>query len=123
MRPPSDYLGRVYSGPVPCYAFARDWLADHGLTFPQHDYGKAAHAEALRRHLAEYADRTESPLAGDVVLLTLGGNPFHIGIMASPTEFLHYDATHGVICESVRSARWRRRIAGYYRPAIRESAA
>jgi len=117
------YLGRVYPGATPCYSFVRDWLADHGLTFPEYTYGTAEHAEALRRHLAEHSDRVETPQAGDVILLTLGGDPFHVGIMASQTEFLHYDATHGVIRESVRAARWRNRIAGYHRPAVRQPAA
>lgn len=116
-----QYLGRRYPGAAPCFAFAADWLKDHGLDLPGYDYPRAQHSEALRRHLAEHADPVDSPSPGDVILLSRGGQPAHIGVMVTDTEFLHHDERHGVIRESIRSVHWRNRVAGYHRPRLPES--
>ena len=116
------YIGRQYSGPVPCFDFVADVLRDRGLSLPGYSYAKAEHAEAFRRHLAEHAERIDSPEAGAVVLFNIGGHPAHIGVMVDHLEFMHHDATHGVIRESIRASHWRARIAGYFRPRIPESA-
>jgi cell wall-associated NlpC family hydrolase len=118
----AKYIGRRYSGPAPCYSFVRDALADAGLTFPEHQYGKAEHDEALRRHLAEYAEPVTVPQAGDVILLRIGGHAAHIGIMVNQQEFLHPAEKHGVIRESITAWHWRSRVSGYYRPRILEPA-
>jgi cell wall-associated NlpC family hydrolase len=123
MRPPSDYIGRRYSGAVPCFDFVAEVMRDQGMALPGYHYAKAEHAEALRRHLSEHAAVVAEPQAGDVVLLNIGGQPAHIGVMVDHKEFVHHDATHGVIRESIRAAHWRNRVAGYWRPRLCEPAA
>ncbi len=123
MRRQSEYIGRRYCGNVPCFEFVADVMRDRGMVIPGYDYGRAEHAEALRRHLADHAEAVAHPQAGDVVLLNIGGQPAHIGVMVDHLEFMHHDASHGVIRESIRAAHWRNRVAGYFRPRIFEPAA
>lgn len=61
-------------------------------------------------------DRVEIPSAGDVVLFRIGGRLCHVGVIADPPWFLHaLEETHGSVVDRLDSARWVRRIEGYYR--------
>ena len=72
---------------------------------------------------AERAKWTEVavPEPGDVVLITVGGLPVHVGIMLDQRRFLHIlkpgraDRERYASVSEVDSLIWKSRIAGYYR--------
>lgn len=116
----SNYVGRRYRGRVACFAFVRDWLADHGLTLPDYDYPRDAHLEALREHIAAHAERVDAPAVGDVVLLRSDNDPVHLGIVIEPGRIAHHTETHGVIIERIDGIRMRGRVVAYLRPRLPE---
>jgi cell wall-associated NlpC family hydrolase len=110
-------VGRPYSPPFGCFALVREALAMRGVEVP--DYAQSVtedeKADALLRHLDEHACRVEAPAPGDVVLLTIGGRPAHIGVMLDGDEMLHSFEGAGACVERISSVRWRNRIAGFWR--------
>lgn len=56
------------------------------------DYGWRVPVGVLKRGLAETLERTDDPLAGDVLLLTLGGSPQHLAIHAGEVVIHTYNA-------------------------------
>lgn len=118
---PNSYTGRRYAGRVPCFAFVREYLADHGLALPDYDYPRDAHLEALRQHLAEHAETVQFPAVGDVALLRSDSDPVHMGVVIEPGRIAHHTATHGVIIERIDGIRMRGRVTAYLRPRVPES--
>lgn len=56
-----------------------------------------------------------SPIEGDAVVLRVGGRPFHVGVYLAGRRLLHTLDQHGSVIERLDSAKWARRIEGYYR--------
>lgn len=51
----------------------------------------------------------------DMIIFTLGGNPFHCAIVTKPGEMLHITAGCNAVVESYVGRGWRRRLEGVYR--------
>ena len=56
-----------------------------------------------------------SERVGDGVLMTLSGQPRHVGIVAAPGRVLHIERGMGSIIEPYTSPRISRRIVGFFR--------
>ncbi|MEO7466715.1 MAG: NlpC/P60 family protein [Sphingobium limneticum] len=52
---------------------------------------------------------------GDMVILRIGGRPWHCGILVSDELFLHWPEGMTACIERLNSAMWLRRISGFYR--------
>lgn len=56
------------------------------------------------------------PQLGDVVLMLLGGQRPHVGIMLDDNSFLHFSESDKMVKRDFRKAlRWRNRVDGFYR--------
>jgi len=53
--------------------------------------------------------------AGDALLMSVGGRPRHVGVVAGGGRVLHIEQGAGAIIESYRSFRLRRRVLGFFR--------
>jgi len=54
------------------------------------------------------------PNVGDVVLLRMGVNEHHLGVMVDSCRMLHASRNCAAIIERVNSPLWQRRVMGYY---------
>jgi len=53
---------------------------------------------------------------GDGVVLRIMNQPWHVGLMVTPSDFLHVFEGQAVSAiERVDSPRWKRRVVGFYR--------
>lgn len=112
----SDYVGRQYGGPVPCFSFVREFLADRGLILPDYSCTELERVEMLRAHIAEHAEQVASPTLADVALMAYLGRPQHIGVMIDARRVMHHTDKFGVVIERTNDIRWRGRICSYWRP-------
>lgn len=56
------------------------------------------------------------PKSGDVVLLLIGGNRPHVGVMIDNNKFLHFSESDKTVRLGLRnSIQWRNRVEGFYR--------
>lgn len=99
-----------------------------GLVLP--DYGKGYRhtgdcdgiGVAIRDGLVADFDRVERPQPFDLVIFNLAGKPWHVGVVADRTQFLHWpqpdkrSGTGGTSrMERFTDRMWRNRVEGYYR--------
>lgn len=56
-----------------------------------------------------------SPEPGDVVVLKIGGKPWHVGVVIGRNLMLTIDRGTSSVIERIDSARWKGRVDGYYR--------
>lgn len=118
-----DYIGRAYEKPLGCFMLVRDFLFDHGVDIPNYtdwmrnpdNYSERAHQ--LQTHLLEHAEEVlpAQRQVGDLVVLSIGGIPAHIGLYAGEGLMLHSMDETGAVLERLDSLRWRNRIYGYWR--------
>jgi cell wall-associated NlpC family hydrolase len=111
-------IGRPYAGRFGCAELVREIMQQRGLDLPdfREMVSDGEKAEALVRHLREYADPVDRPEPGDVVLLAWAGHPAHLGVIAEPGVMIHSLETIGAHLERIDRGRWRRRVLGYWRP-------
>lgn len=68
--------------------------------------------------IAQYREgwtQKDMPEEGDLVLLRLLGSESHIGVVVSPTKFLHIRENSDSCIESLESSAWSKRIIGYFK--------
>lgn len=106
-----------------CYGLVRlIYREEFGIVLPRYEgvgYTKGVNEEALanlyKREKAALWEDVEVPRCGDVIWLRIAGNPYHVGVMVSPTSFIHIEEGCGPVIEEITSPRWARRINGYVR--------
>lgn len=54
------------------------------------------------------------PKIGNIILFRVLGNEAHVGVVTSPTHFIHVRENQSTVIESLESPSWSRRIIGYY---------
>lgn len=92
-----------------------------GLVLP--DYGKGyAHtgdsdgiAVAIRDGLVADFQKVERPRPFDLVIFNIAGKPWHVGVVVSATQFLHWPEGQSSRIERFTDRMWARRVEGYYR--------
>ena len=57
----------------------------------------------------------DSPQEGDIIVLRLMGQPFHVGMMLHGTMFIHAENGKGSVVENYKGTRWQKRVIGFYR--------
>jgi cell wall-associated NlpC family hydrolase len=81
-------------------------------------------AAAVESGLADGWERTDSPLAGDLLVLKIAGRPWHAAILVNASQFLHWpppskDGRQMLSCiERLDSPHWAKRIEGIYRRKV-----
>jgi hypothetical protein len=117
------YITRRYDGyPHPCMQLVTDVLVEeYGYPVPKVDLGSGLRSRA-EAALALLADRCievsrQEAQEGDIVLVSLGGIPTHVGIFVGTSYVLHVpDGDTGVALEHLDSVWIKNRIMGFYRP-------
>ena len=56
---------------------------------------------------------------GDAVVMRIMGEPWHVGLVVSRTQFLHAQTDHATVVDRLDSFRWLNRVAGLYRHSRR----
>ncbi len=59
--------------------------------------------------------KTDSPVVGDVLLLRAEGSLSHVGVVISPTHFIHVIEDVNVAIERYDQGKWKSRLEGAYR--------
>ena len=124
----SKYVGLPWKDEGPdhfrCWDLCRLVLKrEFGVDLPAYDeeyatsQDKAEIARLLRRETALRG--TEVPLAqaraGDVIVLRIEGQPWHVGVVMEPPRFLHIEKGLNACVDRWDSLRWRHRLIGLYR--------
>ncbi|MFU0504002.1 NlpC/P60 family protein [Pseudaminobacter sp. NGMCC 1.201702] len=93
-----------------------------GIPLPSYrdDYQTLADANAVVALIAGHMDPWKSIVAGeeragDALLMSVGGRPRHVGLVAAPSLVLHIERGAGSLIENYHSMRLRRRVLGFYR--------
>lgn len=119
--------GRDASG-SDCYGGCRMVLRELcGLVLPDYGAGYTDTGDcdgigvAIRDGLVADFGRVERPAPFDLVIFNLAGKPWHVGLVVSATQFLHWpqptkEGTAGTSrIERFTERMWRNRVEGYYR--------
>jgi len=70
---------------------------------------------ASRRREVSGWNRVEKPREGDVIAITIGGKPSHIGVVCAEGFFVHLLKNKSVVCSRYNSNLYRARIHGFFR--------
>lgn len=68
--------------------------------------------------IAQYKEgweSTEQPQEGDVVLFRIFGTESHVGVVVTPTHFIHVREDQDSVIESLNNPKWSKRIVGYFK--------
>lgn len=112
-------MGRDRSG-IDCYGLVRLYLAEqYGIELADHDYdqedrSQCACAVSGARESGDWVS-TDSPHAGDVVMIRLMGLPMHCAVYIGGGLMLHASHRTGTCIERLASPMWSSRVLGYYR--------
>lgn len=125
----TKYLGKSYKTLHPCMALVLDVLHnEYGIKASLYDEplnleAKRALAYKLLSESCQEIPRHEV-MDGDIVLINVAGVPAHVGIMLNSKNVMHVpNDRDGVVIEPLDSPYIRNRIAGFYRPVIKDVAA
>lgn len=113
--------GREEDG-LDCWGGVRYYLGQmRGLLLPDYGFGYtetadvAGIAATIRAGLMEGWQKIPQPEIFALVIFNLAGNPWHVGVMVSKHQFLHWPEDQNSRLDSIYSAMWEKRIEGYYR--------
>lgn len=111
--------GRTRDG-VDCYGlYALVQREVFGVQVPDYVYASAESARAVARtvksHLNADWDKVTDPRPGDLVLLKIGGEPWHCGVYMAERLMLHASAGQLSGMEWLDDVRWEHRNLGVYR--------
>ena len=111
--------GRELDG-LDCWGLVRAFYRDElNIQLPSFDSSyNITDDQRIAELIAQYSegwDQVDVPVAGDVVLFKIFGEPVHLGIMLDNTQFLHIREGGDSVVENVVSVRWKKRVSGYFR--------
>lgn len=70
-------------------------------------------AQEIHANMTKWRE-TDKPKTGDCVLINVGGQPVHIGIVAPKRKMLHVAKGANAVIESLTNPKWAKRIEGFY---------
>ena len=122
-RVPFKAHGRDRSG-LDCWGLARlGYLEAGGREFASHseEYDGVRDFIRLQELFERHRDRegwikVEPEKPFDLVLLRLRGLPIHVGLVIGGGRMVHIEENIEVCVENYKSAMWRNRVLGFYRP-------
>jgi cell wall-associated NlpC family hydrolase len=102
-------LADVFGIAVPSYVDAYTSGSDHGSV-----------ANAVDAGLAAGWEKVSCPDSGDLLILKIGGRPWHCAIMVNRAQFLHWPPPRNGVqllscVERLGNPMWTRRIDGFWR--------
>jgi hypothetical protein len=118
--------GRDASG-VDCWGLARLFYQQElGVELPSYtNLYAGAHDPQVSHALETYKDTWEAAeygAAGDLCLFNIYGEPAHVGVYIGNRRFLHAREGRDSVVESLDSAQWSKRFAGFYKYATKPAA-
>ncbi len=118
--------GRDTSG-VDCWGLARLFYQQElGIELPSYtELYAGAHDPQVSQALDAYKDSwqvAEYGVAGDLCLFNIYGEPAHVGVYIGERKFLHAREGRDSVVESLDSAQWSKRFAGFYKYTAKPSA-
>jgi hypothetical protein len=110
--------GRDETG-LDCYGLVRliyknEYKIDLPSFSTEYTQTDTARIEELIAQYKEGWEQTEEPVVGSIVLFRVFGNESHIGVVVSPTHFIHVRENKDSVIESLTSTSWARRRVGYF---------
>jgi sulfur carrier protein ThiS len=81
-----------------------------------------ARIEELIAQYKEGWEETKEPVVGSIILFRVFGSESHVGVVISPTHFIHVRENQSSVIESLTSTSWVRRIVGYFNYSEKKSA-
>lgn len=75
--------------------------------------------------IAQYKEgweSTDTPSAGDIVLFRIMGVESHVGLVISPTHFIHVRENQDSAIESLSAHKWSKRIVGFFKYSEKNNA-
>lgn len=123
------YIGREYKPPYGCFLMVADVLREqYGIKdIPDFSDGlelDGFRGRANRIYKALEENTIEVPSSesrdGDIVTITSGGFPIHVGILLDQSHILHMVDGVNVCIENIHGVRLKSRIGGFYRVSINE---
>lgn len=115
------FIGQPYSPPHGCFRLVQQVFEQaYGLQLADYDAGLDpsdldARSARFQHELSARCLEITDPREGDLILINVGGKPYHIGVVVGPGEILHAYSGGSAVIESYRSPRWSARIGGFYR--------
>ena len=102
-------LSEQFGVSVPSYA------ENYATAIDKEEVGALMRGELLTPRWSKVADAEAR--AGDGIMISLSGLPYHVGVVVDPPYFLN--VLRGTACALERwtSPRWNRRVEGFYRYA------
>lgn len=80
-----------------------------------------ARIEELIAQYKEGWQEVQEPAVGAIVLFKVFGNESHVGVVVSPTHFIHVRENQDTVIESLSSTSWARRKVGYFKYSEKKS--
>lgn len=122
----NDFIGYEWGdqpGQYNCWTFVKEvYQHVHGIDIPsykeiEYDENKKSEIAVKIKETDLYKEyqKVEDPQEGDAVIFNLAGHPIHIGLMISPTKFIHCARGSLSCIEDVRDTKWKRRVQAFYR--------
>jgi hypothetical protein len=116
---PYQENGRTWQG-VDCWGLARLFYK-HNLNIELPDYSDLytgswdEQVTKLINHHKDSWQQVETPVAGDLCLFNIYGEPAHVGVYVGDNKFLHSRDGLDSVIESLNSAVWNKRFQGFFR--------
>ena len=111
--------GRDISG-LDCYGLVRlIYKEEKNITLPSFtaDYAVQDN-KRIEELIAQYKEGWEpadEPQVGDIVLFRILGIESHVGLVISPTHFIHVREKQDTAIESLSATKWNKRTVGFFR--------
>jgi sulfur carrier protein ThiS len=117
--------GRDETG-VDCYGLVRliyknELQIDLPSFSAEYTQTDTARIEELIAQYKEGWEQTDEPVVGSIVLFRVFGNESHVGVVVSPTHFIHVRENQDSVIESLTSTSWARRKVGYFNYSEKKS--
>lgn len=116
----APFAGRVYERPHGCFRLVQavyeelyDALPDYAYGLREDDYN--TRAAMFYEYLTQDAVKVDKPIEGDVIVINVGGNPYHMGVVVAPGVMLHAFEGANACIEPYNDLKYRSRIEGFYR--------
>lgn len=104
-----EFYKRVLGIDLPAYENSYD---------DAYDMNQTVQALRYERKDADWV-KVNSPAYGDGVILRVAGHPCHVGVYLGNDQVLHTLTGHDSAIDRLDSVRWKNRIDGFYRHALR----
>ena len=116
---PYQEKGRDFSG-VDCWGLARlfyknEFQIDLPSFSDEYELSDSEHIQELIAQYKEGWEKVDTPARGSLILFRVNGTESHVGISIGEGKFIHAREGMDSVIDSLESARWKKRIVGYFK--------